>query len=689
MNNQTESADSKRKKLVRQNSIADEQQCSTSNVDSSDSLEKSTYNHGASTIFDSTQKFDLPVASASIPAAVSTKVSAVNIMPSPVLECAPSPVSASALARTSIPSHNSSLLSSKDSTLGVDSTIGQDENQYHTTTASSEIGAVPDLVDVIAPLQVPVPAPRTSFFKLRNVMGLKVDIETARRKSLSEAASEQWDDFAMKREDSDEEEEMMTECEDDLDDHWNTNDNAGTGDREHKVPETSENDKDDSESFAFDDEIEFLAHLEDVSEASTAHCNDEHRKTFQYHDDSDDEDRYETVYEADFRMDERFFLHTIQEDSVENEMENSDETEDDQNSIHDDYEESEAEEKPSLGNISPESNEGMISKININVSPKSYINSITSPESKQEDFQGSICSDDISCNEACERKLSSDMLSQTKTNRASKSDMESLRSPAPGEEDFCGSVCSDDISFDYACEEKISRNMLSQAKVNMSENSDIDSLITPEPVEIYDNSDVISYNDACVGETASNVQAQTDTNVSPKSEVSSLQPSSTPFHRGGLDRSTIRSKKGQRRTVSRNNQNLDQQPQADDLEYCQEAHENLAIVEETELKSYQTISSHDGKHLQNLENSSKRHHGNKTIRPTDSHLNDGEKATSGLNNILSEPRAPLVPSHSQVQCEVALLNRQASYKADIKTWEERRAEKLKKLPLNCVFSAEI
>jgi hypothetical protein len=179
----------------------------------------------------------------------------------------------------------------------------------------------------------PVPAPRTSFSRQRNLMGLRVDIESARRRSVSEAASEPWSLTASSSDrhihttrgsSLSEEEDRMVECgEDFYDDDWNMD---MTEDKDTQVaakkaaaatygPE-EEDGEDAAESFAFDDEIEFLTHLEAVSDRDS---NKDDNSDEKMDDDDEDVELDDALYDADYHTEERFFLHTIHEDSFEKE----------------------------------------------------------------------------------------------------------------------------------------------------------------------------------------------------------------------------------------------------------------------------------------------------------------------------------------------------------------------------------
>ena len=360
----------------------------------------------------------------------------------------------------------------------------------------------------------PIPAPRTSFVSQRNRMGLKVDVESARRKSLSEASAERWDTSALGSEAISSEEDVMTECiDDDCDDDWNMEarrEDNGTGTQAVSMPQ--EDGEEEMESFAFDDEIEFLAHLETVSDHGSDDEGEHPHRSYLDDDYDDDDEMCEAVYEADFRVDERFFLHTIHEDSVEKE-EDEDSTED--------------------------------------------------------------------CLASGRRRASSNPF---------------------GEVDNCGNL------------------------------ADLEAIASVPSGEAVSSREPHGANED-------------------EAMVTSILPpqSDSPFHRGGLDRSTIRAKRGQRRTADLLGQQSVDQPQQGQKE---EEDESADLEEPAPA----------------LRKSADR----KRPRPSTMRKledNHGEKTREQTEDMLSA--------------------RQTSLQVDIKTWEERRAEKFKNLPMKCVFSAEI
>ena len=359
-----------------------------------------------------------------------------------------------------------------------------------------------------------IPAPRTSFVSQRNRMGLKVDVESARRKSLSEASAERWDTSALGSEAISSEEDVMTECiDDDCDDDWNMEarrEDNDTGTQAVSMPQ--EDGEKEMESFAFDDEIEFLAHLETVSDHGSDDEGEHPHRSYLDDDYDDDDEMCEAVYEADFRVDERFFLHTIHEDSVEKE-EDEDSTED--------------------------------------------------------------------CLASGRRRASSNPF---------------------GEVDNCGNL------------------------------ADLEAIASVPSGEAVSSREPHGANED-------------------EAMVTSILPpqSDSPFHRGGLDRSTIRAKRGQRRTADLLGQQSVDQPQQGQKE---EEDESADLEEPAPA----------------LRKSADR----KRPRPSTMRKledNHGEKTREQTEDMLSA--------------------RQTSLQVDIKTWEERKAEKFKNLPMKCVFSAEI
>ncbi len=488
----------------------------------------------------------------------------------------------------------------------------------------------------------------------------------ARRKSLSEAASEQWNlSTDIHEELNTSEEAMMTECSEEFyEDDWRLDEDKNKEDL-RRLPEDE-----DGDDFAFDDNIDFLTHLEAVTvEDSASDSDDDGRNDPLSDDDYDDE--VEADYEADYRVEERFFLHTIQEDSFEKE----DATEMDDTSYRSE-DLSSLEDHSSHGSSLKESN--WPQRNEAGDQREAYAGA---EEALQENFE----------------KLEDESLGWRMTVDAIEEDTRDvlmrLRTTSPFQQlstnqDTFG-LPSDDLSFQESIMDQADgeSSLLPPADSSFQQQA-ADSLTSPladSPFQrgqgntAADNSLTPSLADSPFqrgqGDTAADSSLTTSLTDSPfqrglggTAADNSLTPSladspfqiealdeatdetfaiplpDTPFQRGGLDRSTIRSKRGQRR---RNSSQSSSQPT-------------------------KGASAADGKDREQSAD------------------NDDVKDATVDHVTLRKPAIRHSLEKREYQADhQENQEKKKSLKVDIKTWEERRGIKAKPLPLKCIFSTDI
>jgi hypothetical protein len=452
-----------------------------------------------------------------------------------------------------------------------------------------------------------------------------VDVEMARRKSLSEAASEQWNlSMDIHEELNTSGEAMMMECSEEFyEDDWRLDEDKNKEDLQ-RLPEDE-----DGDDFAFDDNIDFLTHLEAVTVEDSAGDSDDDGRNDPLSDDDYDEE-VEADYEADYRVEERFFLHTIQEDSFEKE----DATEMDDTSYRSE-DLSSLEDHSSHGSSLKESNWPQRNEAGDQKEAHAG-----AEEALQENFEKLG-------DESLGWRMTADTIEED-----TKDNFMRLRTTSPFQQlstnqDTCGlpsaALPFQESSMDQAEAESIQLpaddSPFQRDHGYKAAASSLTSSLTDSPFQ-RGQADTAADN-SLTPDSPFQIEAlhgATD-------ETSAISLSDTPFQRGGLDRSTIRSKRGQRR---RNNSQSSSQP-------------TTGAGPPADSKDREQSDDND----------------------------DVKDATVDHVTLRKPAIRHSLEKREQQADHQENHEKKKSLKVDIKTWEERRGLKTKPLPLKCIFSTDI
>jgi hypothetical protein len=515
---------------------------------------------------------------------------------------------------------------------------------------------VPVTDPVPAPVStpVPVPAPRTSFSKQRNRLGLRVDVEMARRKSLSEAASEHWN-ISSPSTDTHEGlntsgEAMMMECSEEFyEDDWRLDKDKDKEDLQ-RLP-----DDEDGDDFAFDDNIDFLTHLEAVTVEDSASDSDGDGRNDPLSDDDYDDEEVEADYEADYRVEERFFLHTIQEDSFEKEdaaeMDDTSYKSEDLSSLED---------HSSHGSSLKESNWPRRNE----ASDQKEAFAGAEEEQEQEHLEklgeeslGWRMTVETIAEDARDNFLrlrTTSQFQQLRTNQdtfglpsADLSYQESILDQADGgsillsAEDSPFKRDQGDTAADRSLTPSLADSPFQRGQGDTVAHSSLTPSLADSPLQRFQGDTAA---DNSLTPSLADSPFQIEALDGATDETSAIPLPDTPFQRGGLDRSTIRSKRGQRR---RNPSQPSSQPTTG-------------------------ASPPDGKDREQSAD------------------NDDVKDATVDHVTLRKPAIRHSLEKRELQADHQPNHeKKKSLKVDIKTWEERRGIKTKPLPLKCIFSTDI
>ncbi len=528
-------------------------------------------------------------------------------------------------------------------------------------------------VPVSAPVSssVPVPAPRTSFSRQRNRMGLRVDVEMARRKSLSEAASEQWNlSTDIHEELNNSGEAMMMECSEEFyEDDWRLDEDKDKEDL-RRLPEDE-----DGDDFAFDDNIAFLTHLEAVTVEDSASDSDEDGREDPLSDD-DYDDELEVDYEADYRVEERFFLHTIQEDSFEKEdaaeMDDASYKSEDCSSLEDhsshgsSLKESNCPERNETGDqqeafagaeealqehfekLGEESLGWRMTADTIEEDTKDNFMRLrtTSPFQqlgKNQDSFG-LTSAALSLQESIMDQADGECIlppSADSPFQRGQGDTAADNSLTPSLADSPFQRCQGDTAADSSLTPSLTDSPFQRGQGDTAADSSLTPSLTDSP---FQRGQGDTGADNSLTPSLADSPFQVEALYGATDETFAIPLPDTPFQRGGLDRSTIRSKRGQRR---RNNSQSSSQPTTGASPADGRDREQSADNDDVKDATFDHVTLRKPAIRHSLE---KREH-----------------------------QADHQPNHEKKK----------SLKVDIKTWEERRGLKTKPLPLKCIFSTDI